>query len=181
MIRWLFIAALAAVPMTSSARSKANSIEARLQRAEDELAIRRIPVAYARALDERNFDAYVALFAKNGEWINGPQHRKGREDIRQLLIGIFGNAQPGAVNRSSMEITTNIDVEIHGDRATSHSQHLLLRRGPDGSPTPVLAGRYEDQLIREDGQWKILRRIDTPVLPTDEEWEKIMHNPPKAR
>ena len=49
-----------------------------------------------------------------------------------------------------------------------------MKRGPDGSPTPTLAGRYEDELIREDGQWKILRRVDFPVMPTAEEWGKIM-------
>jgi hypothetical protein len=47
-------------------------------------------------------------------------------------------------------------------------------RGPKGEPTPALAGRYEDELIREDGQWKILRRVDHPVMPTAAEWNKVI-------
>jgi hypothetical protein len=38
----------------------------------------------------------------------------------------------------------------------------------------MLAGRYEDDLIRENGQWKILKRIDFPVMPTMDEWGAIM-------
>lgn len=35
-------------------------------------------------------------------------------------------------------------------------------------------GCYEDEFIREDGQWKILRRVDYPVMPTAEEWLKYI-------
>jgi hypothetical protein len=63
---------------------------------------------------------------------------------------------------------------VDGDQATVHSRHLLIMRGPNGEPTPMLAGRYEDQFIREDGQWKIQRRVDTPVMPTAEEWMKFI-------
>jgi hypothetical protein len=54
------------------------------------------------------------------------------------------------------------------------SRHLLVVRGPKGEPTPVLSGRYEDELVREDGQWKILRRVDYPVMPTSGEWMKFI-------
>jgi hypothetical protein len=60
------------------------------------------------------------------------------------------------------------------DRATARSRHLLVMRGPKGEPTPALAGRYEDELIREDGQWRILRRVDYPIMPTAEEWMKFI-------
>ena len=47
-------------------------------------------------------------------------------------------------------------------------------RGPNGEPTPMLGGRYEDEFIREDGEWKILRRVDYPVMPTQEEWMQFI-------
>jgi hypothetical protein len=30
-------------------------------------------------------------------------------------------------------------------------------------------------IVREHGQWKILRREDTPVMPTMEEWMTFIH------
>ena len=31
--------------------------------------------------------------------------------------------------------------------------------GPDGRPQPLFAGRYEDELVREDGRWRFRRRV----------------------
>ena len=50
----------------------------------------------------------------------------------------------------------------------------MMIRDEKGHPTPTLAGYYEDEFIREDGRWKILHRIDHPVMPTAEEWTREM-------
>jgi len=150
------------------------SIEQRLQRAEDEIAIRRILIDYHWNMDQRDFDAYAALFAKEGVWTSGDQVHKGPAEIRKMMVGIFGEPKPGQPNRRSIEITTNPEITIDGDHAKARSRHLLVWRGPDGSPQPMLAGRYEDDLVRENGEWKILKRIDYPVMPTIEEWGSIM-------
>lgn len=163
-----------AMPVLAMAQAAGLSVEQRLQRLEDEAAIRRILVDYAATQDARDYDAYAALFAKDGEWVNGKSVYKGRPAIRQLLVGLYGTPPPGFVNSDSFHITYNPQIELNGDRATARSRHLLIMRGPKGAPTPMLAGRYEDELIREDGQWKILRRVDYPVMPTSEEWMKVI-------
>lgn len=169
------IAALAAVlPALAVAQTSAPTIEQRLQRVEDELAIRRVLVDYAATQDARDYAGYAALFAKNGEWVNGKTVHKGREAIHKMLVDLYGTPPPGYVNSESYHLTSNPQIEVNGDRATARSRHLLVLRGPKGEPTPALAGRYEDELIREDGQWKILRRVDYPVMPTSEEWMKFI-------
>jgi uncharacterized protein (TIGR02246 family) len=164
---------VAGLPVHVAAQTAPPSIEERLRHAEDQLAIGRILIDYHWAMDARDFDAYVALFAKDGEWASGTQVHKGRQAIRKMMVGIFG-ATAGAPNRRSIEVTTNPEVNVTGDRATARSRHLLIWRGADGSPQPMLAGYYEDEFIREDGAWKILRRTDYPLMPTTEEWGGIM-------
>lgn len=169
------LAALAlAAPPPSLAQKPGLTIEQRLQRIEDELAIRRILVDYSWTQDARDYAGYAALFARNGEWVNGKTVKKGPEEIRKMLVDLYGAPPPGFVNKESYHITSNIQVDIDGDRATARSRHLLMMRGQDGTPQPALAGRYEDELIREDGKWKILRRVDYPIMPTGEEWAKII-------
>lgn len=118
----------------------------------------------------------MALFAKDGQWINGSIVRKGPEEIRSLVAGMFRNVPAGYVNAESFELTFHPDIRVNGDRATAKSEHILFRRHADGSGSPqaVLFGRYEDEFVREKGVWKILKRVDTPIMPTPEEWGKIM-------
>lgn len=165
------LCALAAAAPAAAQRAKP-SVEQRLQAVEDELAIGHILVAYSAKQDARNYAGYSALFAKNGEWVNGKIVKKGREEIHKMLVDLYGQPPAGYVNAESYHITSNPEITLNGDRATARSRHLLIMRGPNGEPQPALAGRYEDEFIREDGQWKILRRVDYPVMPTGAEWMK---------
>ncbi|MFB0613592.1 nuclear transport factor 2 family protein [Aurantiacibacter poecillastricola] len=165
---------LAAVPAVAQDGERELSLEERVQRAEDDLAIRRLLVDYSRAQDARDFSAFAALFAEQGEWVNGDLVYRGPDAILDMLVSVYGEPEPGFVNRESLHITSNIEVDVDGDRANAHSRHLLIMRGPNGEPTPALAGRYEDELIREDGRWKFLRRVDYPVMPTPAEWRAQM-------
>jgi uncharacterized protein (TIGR02246 family) len=177
-INRLLLATLAAgLPLTANAQSTPATgltVEQRLQRIEDQLAIRRILIDYSTTQDARDYAGYAALFARNGEWVNGKNVHKGREAIHKMLVDLYGSPPPGYVNAESFHISFNPQVEVNGDRATARSRHLLVWRGPGGAPVPALAGRYEDELIREDGAWKILRRVDYPVMPTPEEWMAVI-------
>lgn len=167
------LAASAALP-AAAAQTGGPTIDQRLQRVEDELAIRRVLVDYSSMQDARDYAGYAALFAREGEWVNGRTVHRGREAIHKMLVDLYGAPPPGYVNNESYHISSNAQIDLDGDRATVRSRHLLVMRGPNGEPTPALAGRYEDQFIREDGKWKILRRVDTPVMPTSEEWMKFI-------
>jgi uncharacterized protein (TIGR02246 family) len=164
------LAAMVAV----AASPGAPTVEQRLQRVEDELAIRRVLVDYSAMQDARDYAGYAALFARDGEWVNGKTVHKGREAIYRMLVDLYGTPPPGFVNSESYHISSNAQIDLKGDRATVRSRHLLVMRGPKGEPTPALAGRYEDEFIREDGKWKILRRVDFPVMPTSEEWMQFI-------
>jgi len=179
MIRWLLAAALAVAPATVIAKAPSASIEARLQRVADELAIQRILVDYAAFLDGRDYASYAGLFTPDGEWTNAVGSHKGRDAIRQMLEGTLGPA--GAPNRSNYHIITNPRVDLDGDRATATSRYLFVMRGPDGSPVPSLAGVYHDELVRQDGKWLIKRRVADDIMPTPEEWRKIIASQQPAK
>lgn len=151
-----------------------SDLESRLTIAEDELAIRRVLVNYSATQDARDYAAYASLFAQKGEWVNGDLVYRGPEAIQQMLVDLYGKPPEDYVNTESFHITSNPQININGDQATAHSRHLLVMRGLNGEPTPMLAGRYEDKFIREKGEWKILQRIDFPVMPSPEEWRAFI-------
>jgi ketosteroid isomerase-like protein len=175
-MRHLLVLAAAATLMAAAAQAQPvePTLEQRVQRIEDEAAIERVILDYAVTLDARDFDAYVALFAEQGVWQNGNTIRTGPDEIREMLVGLYGAPDPGYVNTESFRIVANVEIELAGDRATARSRHLTIMRGDEGAPTPVLTGLYEDEFIREAGTWKILRRVDHVVMPTPEEWRRRM-------
>ncbi|HWW64850.1 MAG TPA: nuclear transport factor 2 family protein [Sphingomonadaceae bacterium] len=179
MIRWLLAALLAAAPMMAAAQTGARSFDTRLQHVEDELAIRRILIDYAAFLDGRDYASYAALFTADGEWANGAGSHKGRDAIRAMLESTLGPA--GAPNRSNYHIISNPRIDIDGDRATATSRYLFVMRGPNGQPVPSLAGIYRDELVRQNGAWKIKRRVADDIMPTPEEWKKIVPTPQGAK
>ena len=44
-------------------------------------------------------------------------------------------------------------------------RYLFFTRSPDNKPVPMLAGRYMDEFVRENGQWKIKSRKTSDVIP----------------
>jgi ketosteroid isomerase-like protein len=162
------------VPAGAAPPTAAPSDAVRLRRVEDQLAIQRVLVEYGARIDARDYAGYAALFAREGTWQNGATVKRGRAEIEALLVGLFGTPAAGYVNREDYHLISNPQIDVDGDRARVRSRHLLVMRGADGSPVPELAGVYEDEFIREDGQWKILHRVDNPIMPTPDEWRKEM-------
>jgi len=139
--------------------------EQRMERMEDESAIRRLLILYGTHLDARDFAAYAALFAPEGEWVGGFGRFRGPAAIQAMLEKNYGTAKPGPAERTSQHFLSEPLIEIEGDRAHAVSHYLLLNRSEDDRPVPLRSGRYEDDLIRIDGTWKIARRVTHGVIP----------------
>jgi hypothetical protein len=62
--------------------------------------------------------------------------------------------------------TTNLQIEVDGDAATSRAYFLVVHQGAQGVE-PVLAGRYHDEFERRDGRWWFRHRHMLPDLVGD--------------
>jgi 3-phenylpropionate/cinnamic acid dioxygenase small subunit len=135
-------------------------LEARLQRLEDERAIERVLIEYGRSLDARDFAAYSALFAKDGEWKGGFGSFRGPAAIKAAMEKTFATATE-IPKGNNFHVMSNFNIKVQGDRATAHSMFMFFRMN-GSKPEPVVTGRYEDTLIREDGVWRFQQRNALP-------------------
>jgi uncharacterized protein (TIGR02246 family) len=156
----LVISATGGVAHAQDAKpAKKLSTEQRLQRMEDTEAIRELLVSYGRNFDKRDFPAYAALFAKDGEWVGGAagvQSYKGPEAIQAMVDkGYQPSVFPG-----SYHIMSSFDIAFTGaDTATAWSRWTFVVRGVHNEPVLFRGGYYEDLLVREAGSWKFKRRV----------------------
>ena len=139
-------------------------LAARVQVLEDREAIRDLILAYGRAHDGRDYRAFAALFATNGEWVGGLGSARGPEAIFKLMDETIGhNPQPGG--SGTYHVMTNEQISIDGDRASATTKWIYITPGDDDAPRMVFLGHYLDQFIRENGVWKFLRREAPALIP----------------
>jgi uncharacterized protein (TIGR02246 family) len=143
----------------------ADDLEHRLRRLEDLEQIRALLMEYRRALDEKDFRAYAALFARDGVFSAGTMRATGPDEIYALVEGMVGTllTERGG---DDFHLVANVAIELDGDRATSTSTWAYVLRGEDDAPALAKLGRYEDELVREDGRWRFKHRhapVDVPA------------------
>lgn len=138
-------------------------LEARVRRLEDLVAIHQIFVDYGRALDAGDFATYVDLFAADGEVRLGPiGSARGRAAIRTLME----RTMEGRVGESIHIVSSPQVTFVDDDRATSQVMWTVVHRQADGEPKLTMIGRHLDDLVRENGAWKIARRRGVIDMPT---------------
>jgi len=149
------------VTLPSRDATPADDVATRLRRLEDEQAIGRLLVDYGRTLDARDFAAYAALFAQDGEWQGTLGSYHGPAAIRAAMEKIFSAAAADIPKGQNFHVMTNFGIQVQGDRATASSKFLFVQLRK-GKPEATVAGRYEDELVREGGAWRFLRRRALP-------------------
>jgi hypothetical protein len=168
---FLLASFMALVSCTGRSEDQA-ALERRLTQAEDHIAIERLLMRYAGAFNTGNADAYVGTFAPDGvldirrnadeEPFAGPW--EGREAIRRQW---FSDVAPDNDIRKfgpMRHVTTNYEIDVEGDHARVRAFFMeLISNGantPSGSNPPTIyqAGRYEDELVKLDGEWFFKKR-----------------------
>jgi len=168
----------AKLPLAPPARAvkPSSGVEARLQRQEDMEAIRRVLREYGKTLDAGDLRGYANLFAVDGEWVGGFGAVKGRDQIAPFMEknmrtpnpaveGAAAAAAPPRPGPRGVHLLTNEIIDIDGDRATSWSKWTYITRNAENKPSIALEGHYDDTFVRENGQWRFLRRVVTADIP----------------
>jgi uncharacterized protein (TIGR02246 family) len=141
------------------------ALQQRVQQLEDEKAIREVVIRYGESLDARDYATYASLFASDGVWTGGFGSFTGPAAIQEMLEKNLGKPEAGFVNKANFHLVTTVVVEVDGDAARARSRYMFFTASADNRPAVALAGRYVDDFVRENGQWKIKRRITHGVIP----------------
>ena len=162
----LVLLALAALPAGCVVVSThgSGSLQQRVEQLEAQEQIRQVLIAYGEYLDARDYAGYASLFASNGVWTGGFGSATGPAEIQAMLEKNLGKPEPGFINKSSFHLMTTEVVKVTGNTATARSRYMFFT-AVDNKPVPSLAGRYDDDFVRENGVWKIKSRTTHGVIP----------------
>ncbi len=139
--------------------TEVDELGARLQRLEDLEEIRRLFESYGYYLDHGLWTEYASLFAADGQLRLGPVRSDGREAIEKAAreqLGAQFDPHPDRVRL--VHIISSPRIELDGDRATAEVMWTVVSRSADGIPVVFGQGHHLDDLVREDGRWRIQKR-----------------------
>ena len=140
------------------------SVEERLQRLEDLEAIRALIAEYRRALDEKDFEAYAALFGDDGEFVTDGRRVRGRAEILAMLAQLQSTGALTERAGDDRHLVANVEIAVDGDRATARSTWVYLTREGE-EPTLAMVGHYDDELRRTAAGWRFARRAAPCDIP----------------
>ena len=160
----LSLFAIAPSRAADSSDALVRALQSRVQTLEDREAIHKLLDDYGRLIDERNFDAFAQLWAKASEYDSAGTVTKGPAAIAGFLKDIIGR-NPSGFGTPNFHVFFNETVEVNGDTATARSKAAFMVPAEGNKPSMVMLANYHDELVREDGRWKFLKRVVRGDIP----------------
>ncbi len=152
------------LPAATAAEPSLQTLAARVQVLEDWESIRKLILAYGTAHDNRDYRTFANLFAREGEWVSGMGSAKEPDAIFKLMDDMVGhNSKPEG--SGTYHLLSNENIAIDGNYASAVTKWVYITPDANGAPGVTILGHYNDQFIREAGQWKFLRREAPMDLP----------------
>jgi uncharacterized protein (TIGR02246 family) len=138
-----------------------------LQELRDRAEIQALVARYVTALDTLDADGYAGVFAEDADFDVAGTRYHGRSEIVKVVTGLQASrATADAEGRAQARLyhtLSNTEIELLGaDEARHQSYWQTVRVGPDNVITVGAMGRYEDLLVKRDGQWLIRSRKVVP-------------------
>src|SRR5262245_49831650 len=148
-----FIGFVNLFPASAQSLKGDDSVAARLKVFEDEAEIESVLLDYVSYHDSRDFTGYTSLFAKDGQWIGG-FGTVPAADIKAFMEKAMGTQNTA----KNYHLLSNFVITVKGDTATAWSRWAFVVPGQQGAAI-AQAGRYDDELVRENGHWKFKKRV----------------------
>lgn len=129
-----------------------------LQEISDKLEINELLARYCHALDQKNWEAFKAVFVEDAVLdftaFNGP--KSSPAELENYFKPILDSLA------SSQHTVSTVMIELTGDTAKVRSAAIvpMTTKSQDGKETTFMSGLwYEDSLLRTAKGWKISERI----------------------
>jgi hypothetical protein len=124
---------------------------------EEKEAIRDLMSAYCFHVDNGEFGKFAGLFTEDAIFEAGPFGKlQGRRAIYDFINAQVPRSSEGPARK---HCTLNHVIRVSGNEAHADSYIVVLRESSAGI-IASLAGRYEDLLVKEAGEWRFkIRKI----------------------
>lgn len=123
----------------------------RLQRVEDRWALQDLIADYAFKVDDRDWDAIAELYAADSVFDSAAGRHEGRDDV----VAYYRQRTEQFGVTYHIPHSHTVEFESDDEATGVVGAHAELSIGGEGF---VIALRYHDRYLREDGRWRFRER-----------------------
>ncbi len=123
--------------------------------AREKEAIAELITRYNWAIDHNDFQGWADCFAPEGifDGMIGRYTAHGELDRFMADVKKLTTTTPNL-----RHYVTNIQTEVNGNEARSRCFLMMTSTSKEGGTKVVIAGEYEDKLVKRDGRWLFVGR-----------------------
>ena len=118
----------------------------------DELQIRSLVARYADAVNRDDEELWLGTWAENGVWDLAATTIQGRASVVEFWRVAMARFEVAI----QMVYQGNVKIDDHNASGRWYLTETLRPKGGDGDRTTI--GCYDDQYIKENGDWFFARR-----------------------
>jgi hypothetical protein len=152
------------------------ALEAKVRELTDREELRDLRYRYHEYVNEGKFAEIPGLFTENGELDFAHMgSAKGREKVAGFFAGLDRSSektsgQPAPGISFVKQFIHNHVIKFHGDHA--HGFSYLEAKPVYNGEAFLVAARYDDEYVKENGAWKFSKMTLTPyfMVPLKEGW-----------
>ena len=127
---------------------------------DDADAIEALIMTYAERVDLGDFAGMAELFdgaTYRSALGGGITVQAGSDAVRstmERLVRLYPDGTP-----RTKHVTTNVIIELDGASARSRCYFTVFQQTEELRLQPIIAGRYHDEFVKEDGVWRFKDRL----------------------
>jgi 3-phenylpropionate/cinnamic acid dioxygenase small subunit len=124
---------------------------------DDERRIHSLLARVSHLADRGDVDEYLALWAPDGVWEGSADSARGTDELRSRVESYRAKGIQGPGTNTRHVSTTRFVDLLSRDAARAESYFMYFTDVRD-NPRVTRVGRYVDDLVRFDGEWRLARR-----------------------
>jgi len=151
--------------MAQDLEARLQALEAKVQTLGDQEAIRTLRHRYHECINEGKFSDIPTLFTEDGELDFGYLGKaRGKAELVTFFAGV-----PRLLSFVKQFIHNHV-IHVQGERGTGLS--YLEAKSVSKGESYLVAARYDDEYLKQNGQWKFTKMNLTPyfTVPLREGW-----------
>jgi SnoaL-like domain len=132
-------------------------MDKRLQEMLDHYEIRKTVSEYCHGLDRMDQPRMASIYAKESWDEHGPNKGPGGQFAERVM-----NLMKSGSSLADSHMLGQTLIHVDGDEAGADTYFIasITKRGADGKDMlHQMGGRYVDALVRENGRWKVKKRV----------------------